>query len=659
MIRFASLLCVALVAPIGCTLFSRSVPCDDDTDCPAPFSVCVDARCIVPTGTVDAVCGNGLVEGDEDCDDGNVITTDACVNCRGAVCGDGFVQAGQEACDDGNTVDEDDCTSDCEDARCGDGFVQTDVEACDDGNDDTTDDCVNCRKAVCGDGFIQATEEACDLGDDVDPSLCTADCTAPALATVTARSSSDGCSGVVAFKGVVFRLDGADPVRVPVGSIITFDSDPGCSVAALAGCVEDDGPTCTVDATSCDVLFAGLQPHLTVYSGDDDVRLRDAALVGTNLVAIGDRDGTVLSLGRPTTPPRAFAAFTAAGATTVRGLVDAIADAPTRLDIVHTVDGATIVVGSGDQGLTLGPGCQANERGAGVFFVFDGNNCTETVPLPVPIGSLTFKGMAGNADDLFILADFFVQGTGSIAAQAAQAGAVLLHIQARSAVTVHSIGGLEPVGLALAGTRLIVTGRVAPEGTSPCTFVTAPNPGDGVVAVFTDAVCSSAIALRGSDVTVTALDTDGDAVFVGGQWNGSLLVDGGGSPTESTGLDGFFAALAIDVDGALSTTAVRFLQGDGEDRILDLFLDDRSVGVLSSSTLAFRFGGSPSPLAAGARVTTTARDGQLLRSVPIDVGTGGRAIALRRGSGSAFAVVTEHTAGTTALEGIVQLFGTP
>src|SRR5262249_876252 len=50
-----------------------------------------------------AICGNGVLDLGEDCDDGNTDNTDACTSeCQPATCGDGFVQAGVEACDDGN-----------------------------------------------------------------------------------------------------------------------------------------------------------------------------------------------------------------------------------------------------------------------------------------------------------------------------------------------------------------------------------------------------------------------------------------------------------------------------------------------------------------------------------------------------------------------------
>ncbi len=48
------------------------------------------------------LCGNSVIEGGEQCDDGNGSNTDACTNtCRNAVCGDGFIRAGVEQCDGG------------------------------------------------------------------------------------------------------------------------------------------------------------------------------------------------------------------------------------------------------------------------------------------------------------------------------------------------------------------------------------------------------------------------------------------------------------------------------------------------------------------------------------------------------------------------------
>jgi len=73
-----------------------------------------------PTGdtAADAVCGNGVVEGDEECDDGDDDDTDACPSsCVEAFCGDGFVWAGVEECDDGDAEPDDGCEPDCTGSR--------------------------------------------------------------------------------------------------------------------------------------------------------------------------------------------------------------------------------------------------------------------------------------------------------------------------------------------------------------------------------------------------------------------------------------------------------------------------------------------------------------------------------------------------------------
>lgn len=68
----------------------------------------------------DAVCGDRIVEGQEQCDDGNVVGSDGCdARCQVeepgqpvATCGD-QKREGSEACDDGNTEDGDGCSARC------------------------------------------------------------------------------------------------------------------------------------------------------------------------------------------------------------------------------------------------------------------------------------------------------------------------------------------------------------------------------------------------------------------------------------------------------------------------------------------------------------------------------------------------------------------
>lgn len=125
---------------------------------------------------VDRLCGNGVLDDAEVCDDGNREDDDACVDCLDAFCGDGFLYVDVEECDDGNAEDTDDCTSACLDAFCGDLLVRRGVEDCDDGNVDDTDDCAACLDAACGDGFLHAGIEECDDGNLLDGDGCDRAC---------------------------------------------------------------------------------------------------------------------------------------------------------------------------------------------------------------------------------------------------------------------------------------------------------------------------------------------------------------------------------------------------------------------------------------------------------------------------------------------------
>ena len=130
----------------------------------------------------EALCGNGIINRGEVCDDGNIVNTDSCTSgCQEAVCGDGVTRQdvavtdpGYEECDDGNGDNTDICPGNCRVAHCGDGFVGRD-EQCDDGNNVAGDGCHECVESRCGDGVIQAGE-ACDDGNDIDTDTCLMDC---------------------------------------------------------------------------------------------------------------------------------------------------------------------------------------------------------------------------------------------------------------------------------------------------------------------------------------------------------------------------------------------------------------------------------------------------------------------------------------------------
>lgn len=123
-------------------------------------------------------CGDGVVQGAEQCDDGNHVNTDACLNnCMIATCSDGVVQAGVEQCDDGNATNTDGCLATCMPASCGDGFVHAGSETCDDGNSSNADACLNtCAAATCGDGFVETGVEECDDANNSNTDACLNSC---------------------------------------------------------------------------------------------------------------------------------------------------------------------------------------------------------------------------------------------------------------------------------------------------------------------------------------------------------------------------------------------------------------------------------------------------------------------------------------------------
>lgn len=152
------------------------------------------------------VCGDGLVDENETCDDGNTADGDACPSgevgrCLSvSFCGDGIVRSDTEVCDDGNSNDSDGCPSgdigQCFDfARCGDGIVWKDVEACDDGNFDDNDSCPSdagacLNKAFCGDGFIWPGQEDCDDLNLAENDECSNACFSPRWIFVTSKNPS-------------------------------------------------------------------------------------------------------------------------------------------------------------------------------------------------------------------------------------------------------------------------------------------------------------------------------------------------------------------------------------------------------------------------------------------------------------------------------------
>lgn len=147
---------------------------DLDGDCTADLVVGTDATGVLVHLTT-RFCGDGVIRGSEECDDGNLIDGDGCESdCRTRPCGNGTVEL-DEVCDDGNLADADGCDSNCRPTGCGND-IRTEGEECDDGNLVDGDGCDStCRPTGCGSGAL-TQGELCDDGNLLDGDGCDADC---------------------------------------------------------------------------------------------------------------------------------------------------------------------------------------------------------------------------------------------------------------------------------------------------------------------------------------------------------------------------------------------------------------------------------------------------------------------------------------------------
>lgn len=204
------------------------------------------------TGGGLGVCGDGVAEDEEECDDGNPSANDACLpTCKSATCGDLSVQLGIEECDDGNQVDTDHCTNACMYATCGDG-IQGPGEGCDDGNQIDKDDCSNdCILSTCGDGDIQAGED-CDEG--VETPECNKNCTESKCGdNVANEKAGESCD------------DGAESPTCNADCSVAACGDGKLNAAAGESC-DDAGASKTCD-DNCSVAECG-DGELNVAAGE-------------------------------------------------------------------------------------------------------------------------------------------------------------------------------------------------------------------------------------------------------------------------------------------------------------------------------------------------------------------------------------------------------
>ncbi len=113
------------------------------------------------------ICGNGILDSGEECDDSNQVNGDNCsASCLQEVCGNGVLDYNEE-CDYGDTLNGDGCSSFCRLEVCGNGIVDL-TEQCDDGNATLKDGCSNiCQlEEDCQDGKCAPTIEIFNCVDE-------------------------------------------------------------------------------------------------------------------------------------------------------------------------------------------------------------------------------------------------------------------------------------------------------------------------------------------------------------------------------------------------------------------------------------------------------------------------------------------------------------
>lgn len=259
-------------AECGDGLLDKSERCDDgnvknEDGCSLDCIIESGYACDEPNSAChEVVCGDGLRDEGEACDDENGEDGDGCsdecavesgfacpevgqqcVDIR--ACGNGNVE-GDEECDLGaDNDDQGDCTSLCRQPRCGDGIQQS-GEQCDDGDlsgvyGKCDEGCVDAPR--CGDGQVQASVEECDLGSGNDGTgACAEDCTLTHFCGngVVESDLGEQCEGDVSPVGG--QPGCADCQRECGGTEIVCDGkciDPasdGMHCGASADCQEDN-----------------------------------------------------------------------------------------------------------------------------------------------------------------------------------------------------------------------------------------------------------------------------------------------------------------------------------------------------------------------------------------------------------------------------------
>lgn len=267
-------------------------------------------------------CGDGVLQRNEQCDDGNTVSGDGCnavcqieanwvcptpgQPCKFlGTCGNGILTS-NKACDDGNTASGDGCSSDCQTvekgfvcrvpgkpctALCGDGVV-TGAEQCDDGNTVSGDGCSatcklepgfacsgipsTCKPTICGDGKAEGGE-GCDDGNTMPFDGCSEECQVEPNC-----SGSAGCTSPCG-DGILMGGKECDDGNKTGGD--------GCS----SECKIEPGWTCTQPALGDKMLVPVIYRDFRFHNPADF----EAGVLGQSAATLGEVNADLDSDGKP------------------------------------------------------------------------------------------------------------------------------------------------------------------------------------------------------------------------------------------------------------------------------------------------------------------------------------------------------------------------